>query len=93
VDEYLVQSATLCLKHNYPPSSKPKIALVNVQVILDTITRKEVEVGSWLNVIGYVERRDEKEKGIFVQAIVIWDAGDVDLVAYEKAVRARQEAS
>lgn len=49
-----------------------------------------MEVGAWINVIGYVERR--KEKGIFVQAIVVWSAGNVDLDAYEKAAVARKKA-
>lgn len=47
-----------------------------------------MEVGSWINVIGYVERR--KEKGVFVQAVAVWAAGNVDLNAYEKAVGARR---
>jgi hypothetical protein len=48
-----------------------------------------VDVGSWLNVMGYVERR--KEEGIFVQAVAVWDAGNVDLATYEKAVAKRNE--
>jgi hypothetical protein len=50
-----------------------------------------LDVGTWLNVIGYVERK--KEEGVFVQAIAVWDAGNVDLEAYEKAVEKRKEAT
>jgi len=64
---------------------------VNIQHVLESIKRTEMDVGSWINVIGYVERR--KDKGIFVQAITIWSAGNVDLSAYEKAAEARREAS
>jgi hypothetical protein len=59
--------------------------------LLGDIKRHEVDVGTWLNVIGYVERR--KEKGVFVQAVAVWDAGNVDLGAYEKAVEKRKEAA
>jgi hypothetical protein len=47
-----------------------------------------MEVGAWVNIIGYVDRR--KEKGVFVQAITVWSAGNIDLNAYEKAVEARK---
>ncbi|KAF2119424.1 CST complex subunit Ten1 [Lophiotrema nucula] len=90
VDEYVVSEANLRLKHNYPPSNDAKTANVNIVHVLESIKRANIDVGSWMNVIGYVERR--KEKGIFVQAIAVWDAGNVDLVAYQKAVEARKEA-
>jgi hypothetical protein len=48
-----------------------------------------MDIGTWLNVIGYVERR--KDKGVFVQAITVWDAGNVDLGPYEQAVDNRKE--
>ena len=63
---------------------------MNIEHVLESIRRTEVDVGSWINVIGYVERRNEK--GIFVQAIAVWSAGNVDLDAYQKAVEARKEA-
>ena len=49
-----------------------------------------MQVGTWINVIGYVERR--KEKGVFVQAITVWEAANIDLRAYETAVEARKAA-
>lgn len=49
-----------------------------------------MEVGTWINVIGYIERR--KEKGVFVQAIAVWGAGNVDLNAYGRSVEARKAA-
>jgi hypothetical protein len=90
VDEYVVRTATLRLKHAYPTSDAPKVAHVNIDHVLQVIKHTEMEVGAWINVIGYVERR--KEKGIFVQAIVVWGAGNVDLDAYEKAAVARKKA-
>ena len=85
-----MKTATLRLKHDYPVSSPPPIANVDIHHVLERITQHEVDVGTWLNVIGYVERTTKK--GVFVQAVAVWDAGNVDLVAYEKAVEKRNEA-
>ncbi|KAL5376002.1 hypothetical protein DPSP01_010734 [Paraphaeosphaeria sporulosa] len=90
VDEYVLQSATLRLKHDYPPSGAPKIANVNIEHVLESIKRHEIDVGAWINVIGYTERR--KEKGVHVQAIAVWSAGNVSLDAYQSAVEMRKEA-
>ncbi|KAL1592000.1 hypothetical protein SLS60_011592 [Paraconiothyrium brasiliense] len=89
VDEYVLKSATLRLKHDYPPSNNPKIANVNIGHVLESIKRHEVDVGSWINVIGYIERG--KEKGIHIQAVAVWDAGNVNLDAYQRAVEKRKD--
>lgn len=91
VDEYFVPTATLRLKHNYPAASTAEIVNVEVVHVLERIKSHEMEVGSWINVIGYVERR--KEKGVFVQAITVWSAGNVNLSAYEQAVEAKKAAA
>ncbi|KAI4625919.1 hypothetical protein J4E80_003053 [Alternaria sp. BMP 0032] len=90
IDEYVTKTATLRLKHNYPISDPPVIANLDIEHVLERIKELNVDVGTWLNVIGYVERR--KEKGVFVQAVTVWNAGNVDLKAYEKAVEARKAA-
>jgi hypothetical protein len=89
VDEYVVKTATLRLKHNYPISESPMIVNVDVELILELIKRHELDVGAWLNVIGHVQQR--KEEGLFVQAVAVWDAGNVDLDAYQKAVEKRKQ--
>jgi hypothetical protein len=89
VDEYVVKNATLRLKHNYPISDPPLIVNVDVELILELIKRHEVDVGTWLNVIGHVQQRNEK--GVFVQAVAVWDAGNVDLDAYQKAAEKRKQ--
>jgi hypothetical protein len=90
VDDYVVATATLRLRHAYPASDPPKVANVNIDHVLQTIKHTDLQVGAWINVIGYVERR--KERGIFVQAIVVWGAGNLNLDAYEKAAKARKES-
>jgi len=59
--------------------------------VLELVKHHELDVGTWLNVIGHVERR--KEEGVLVQAVTVWNAGNVDLDAYQKAVEKRKEAS
>ena len=88
VDDYVVPTATLRLKHNYPAASTADVTNVDVVHVLERVKSHDLEVGSWINVIGYVERR--KERGVFVQAITVWSAGNVDLNAYENAVEARK---
>ncbi|KAF2832429.1 hypothetical protein CC86DRAFT_89392 [Ophiobolus disseminans] len=90
VDEYVVQTATLRLKHDYPLSSPPIVANVDMEHVLERIKHHELDVGTWLNVIGNVDRRGEQN--VFVQAVTVWDAGNVNLDAYQRAVDKRKEA-
>ncbi|KAF2006042.1 hypothetical protein P154DRAFT_423333 [Amniculicola lignicola CBS 123094] len=91
IEEYHVATGRLRLKHDYPSSlPPPTFVFVDVEHVLETVKHTDLDVGAWINVIGYVERR--KEQGVFVQAITIWNAGNVDLDAYQKAVEARKRA-
>ena len=76
------------LKHDYPPSNPSIVAHVDMEHVLERVKHQELDVGTWLNVIGHVERR--KEQDVFVQAVTVWDAGNVDLRAYENAVEKRK---
>jgi hypothetical protein len=91
VNDYVVNTATLRLKHKYPTSGSSTVANVNVEHVLERLKHHELDIGTWLNVIGYVEHR--KEKGVFVQAVTVWDAGDVNLEAYEKAIEKRKQVA
>jgi uncharacterized protein YbgA (DUF1722 family) len=90
----VVQTATLRLKHNYPAADIAAVANVDIVHVLERIKSREMDVGTWINVIGYVERHVERSKKneVFVQAIAVWDAGNVDVSAYEKAVQAKKAA-
>jgi len=90
VDEYIVKTAILRLKHEYIPSNRAKVASVGLEHVLEALKWEDVDVGTWINVIGYVEQR--KEKGTFVQAIAVWNAGNVDSIAYADAVIKRKAA-
>lgn len=89
MEEYVIKTGTLRLKHDFSASSVPIVANVDIEHVLERVKRSDLELGTWINVIGHVEHRPEK--GVFVQAVAIWDAGNVDLKAYEKAVEKRKE--
>ncbi|KAH8712075.1 CST complex subunit Ten1 [Phaeosphaeriaceae sp. PMI808] len=90
VDDYVVKTATLLLKHHDSTrNASPVIANVNIEHVLEQIKRHELDVGTWINVIGYVQQR--KEQCVFVQAVAVWDAGQIDQDAYLKAVEKRKE--
>jgi hypothetical protein len=66
--------------------------------MLEEARREDVEVGAWLNVIGYVSvdnasvniAIDQTTSLVRVDALRIWNTGSIQLSAYEDAVRARQ---
>lgn len=86
-----MKTATLRLKHNYPVLADPVIAYLDIEHVLERAKNSDVDVGTWLNVIGYVQNIEHST--VSVQAILIWDAGNVDLEAYQNAIQARKVAS
>ncbi|OJD34811.1 telomere length regulation ten1 [Diplodia corticola] len=121
VDGYDARTGTLTLKHAYP--AKPSVvARVNIDHVLESVKCNDLEIGAWLNIIGYVQsppqtaslsstvprasrsnppppkrraKKAQREKladGVYVQAIMLWAAGDIKLEDYEEAVKARKEA-
>ncbi|EKG12046.1 hypothetical protein MPH_10828 [Macrophomina phaseolina MS6] len=104
VDDYDVSTATLTLKHAYPTNSSV-VARVNIEHVLETVQRTDLDVGAWVNVIAYVSappnnseagvkraRAHSATDNVHAQAIVLWSAGDIKLDAYQKAVEARKAA-
>lgn len=56
VTHYALSPGTLTLQHAYPSTSKVNVAaLVDVTLLLERLRREDMEVGAWVNVIGYVE--------------------------------------
>ena len=85
VESFNLGSDTARFSHKVDGAPKTSTLKVNVEAILG-IPLLTVEIGSWLNVVGYVvELPGSVNKG--VQAILAWNAGEVDLREYEDAVR------
>ncbi|KAL2045664.1 hypothetical protein N7G274_002094 [Stereocaulon virgatum] len=106
VTHYTLRTGILELQHAYLPSSSHKrvLALVDVNLLLETLKREDTQVGAWVNIIGYVEglvkegktREKDVEEGsdegptyMRVQAIMLWSAGGVNIGEYERALEER----
>jgi Telomere capping, CST complex subunit len=98
VTKYDIQHGRLELEHNFPPSisstkntknktrrSSAKV-LVDVYHVLDTIKADELEVGAWLNIFGYVRSGETKDDAVYVQAVMVSDAGAIRVAEYEQSV-------
>lgn len=81
-------------------------AYVDVNIVLDTAKRELMHDGRWLNVIGYVRSvpasADNKQAVAptllpreaslpVVQAILLWDAGAIDVKKYESILQEQME--
>lgn len=95
----------MTLAHYYP-KELPKAAeiAVDIQMPLESVEAHEIEVGCWLNVIGYVRQPLRKRKrkqsrpetadsmATTIQAIMLWNAGALDIGNYESALEASRVA-
>jgi hypothetical protein len=89
------------IEHNYPPllgrkkksdaSSVSRKVSVDIYHVLKTLTRDQVEVGSWLNVFGYIRseiqgKEDADNSQLYVEAVMISDAGAIRIAEYEQSL-------
>ncbi|KAI7977747.1 hypothetical protein EIK77_009287 [Talaromyces pinophilus] len=108
VTRYDVVRGRLELEHNYPPlprrkkkrdaSSAPRRVLVDIYHVLKTITRDQLQVGSWLNVFGYIRsemqgKEDANNSQLYVEAVMISDAGAIRIAEYEQSLTDMQAAT
>ena len=72
------------------------VAQVDIELLLETLKREDIQIGEWVNVIGYIQQAVEGEgktaaagkdsTQIRIQAIMLWSAGRINLREYEKAL-------
>ncbi|CAD6569148.1 MAG: hypothetical protein ASARMPREDX12_002225 [Alectoria sarmentosa] len=66
VARYAVSTGVLELEHASPlRPHMPTVALVDVNLILETLEREDTQVGAWVNVMGYMEgvlKEEEEER-------------------------------
>lgn len=89
VNQYHESTALLSLFHNFPSPQDRHIAQVDISQLLDTIDHQNLQVGAWLNIIGYVGPSPSRNR-TKIQAIMLWSAGAVNLQQYETALVSRQ---
>lgn len=104
VKHYDSKSGYLYLAHEYPKLQYQSVARVNIDHVLESIRNCDVQIGAWLNVIGYTcgramdplypfdVGRSRVYSEIGIQAIILWNAESVDVGSYEKALEARKKA-
>jgi hypothetical protein len=64
-------------------------------LLLETVKAIDLQVGTWLNVLGYVRDRpfpavetgSIERKSIYVEAVMIWIAGAIRIGEYERVLR------
>ncbi|EXJ85840.1 hypothetical protein A1O1_06209 [Capronia coronata CBS 617.96] len=96
VVDYDSLSGRLLLEHAFPKAAQPgPHALIDVNLILESTPSSVLERGRWVNVIGYVQNAHQggrkrkatqlhnKDLPVFVQAILMWDAGPLRIADYE----------
>lgn len=101
VSRYDVVRGRLDLEHNYPPlprrknkgdaSSASRRVSVDIYHVLKTITRDQLQVGSWLNVFGYIRydtqaKEDANNSQLYVEAVMVSDAGAIRIAEYEQSL-------
>lgn len=73
---------------------------MDINNILDSVNRNDLQVGAWLNVLGYVRSETQRGDGpvppspanhIYIEALMIFAAGALHIGEYEKALRDMQE--
>jgi hypothetical protein len=74
---------------------------VNVNAVLESVTAEELRVGAWVNVVGYVRswssdgddhhhdalRKLGMSSPVYVEAVMVFSAGVVELGEYERVLR------
>ena len=108
--EYDVKRGVLTLEHNFAeakprssghPASYANTVEVDINVYIESVRRYNVQVGTWVNVFGYVREQitwqGNKQRGskdlstVYVDAVVIIPAGTIDIGSYERILRDAQE--
>lgn len=106
VTKYTLSTGILTLQHAYNPhSATTAVALVDVSLLLENVKGEDLEVGAWLNVLGYCEGivkerlhiKDERGRDgdagrvpkVKMKAVMLWNAGGVKIGEYERVLAER----
>ncbi|RLL93950.1 hypothetical protein CFD26_102166 [Aspergillus turcosus] len=90
-------------RRRFPASAETERASVAVDVnaVLESVTAEELRVGAWVNVVGYVRswgsdsdgddhdalRKLRMSSPVYVEAVMVFSAGVVELGEYERVLR------
>jgi hypothetical protein len=106
VVNYEVSTGSLLLEYGFPQGVLPTPqASIDVRLVLESINAHDLQRGSWVNIIGYVRRPEQRQKRTIssnanntqkpeipiVQAIIVWGAGAIKVADYETALVNQRE--
>ncbi|EJT74224.1 hypothetical protein GGTG_08068 [Gaeumannomyces tritici R3-111a-1] len=100
VESYATGDATLTLEHDKAAAHGPRVrALIDVNLLLQSLKAEQTRAGEWVNVIGYIAPEPDQPRApgplpgehhrVHVQAIVLWSAGSLNIQEYTSTVAAR----
>lgn len=97
VTGYNTETGEVTLQHK-SHDCRDKTALVDVNLLLETLNTSLMRIGEWVNIMGYVTKQeskishDGKHVGRFttIQSIIYWSAGAIKIEEYEEAVAETQ---
>jgi hypothetical protein len=101
VASYSLASGVLTLEHRLPEEAFTVTALVDVNLVLESLGSDQTRVGEWVNVIGYITDpaplADSKgpprgSPRVHAQAVLLWSAGPFDIRRYEASLKALDQS-
>ena len=98
---YEVSTGFLLLEYGFRQDILPTPqASIDVRLVLESINAYDLQRGSWVNIIGYLRKPEQRQKKStssntnniqtpeipIVQAIIVWGAGAIKVASYETAL-------
>lgn len=92
----------LTLEHRLQTDTYSVAALVDVNLVLESLGPDQTRFGEWVNVIGYItgftsitdgKRSARGNQHVHAQSILLWSAGPLDIQKYEASVMALDQGS
>jgi hypothetical protein len=66
-------------------------AELDISLVTEDFREKDTTIGTWLNVVGYIQDRRMKKDGktinVQIKALLAWDAGSVDVNDYSSVLK------
>lgn len=97
VISYIPASGILALEHRLSGETRSVHALVDVNLVLESLGPKQTRVGEWVNVIGYItdiaplsdsgNKSIQAAQVVHTQAILLWSAGPCEIGRYETSLK------
>ncbi|KAI9167597.1 hypothetical protein HJFPF1_03728 [Paramyrothecium foliicola] len=91
VTSYSIHTGTLTVCHSYPQDNNV-VAVVDLDLVLESLNHEITQVGEWINLIGYVTPKPRStavashvsdKQPVYIQALLVWSTGPFEIKQYE----------